>query len=324
MDGHERHSVSGKSIVVTGGCGFIGSHLVAELIRREAAKVIVLDSLRYGDSANLRGLDDRVLCVRHELGADDPAKLQRYFDGADYLIHLAAEKHNQSREHPTQVLRANIEGTYHVLEAAARGSVEKAVFSSSLYSYGRTSGPAAYEDDALRPTTVYGISKLAGERLFHSFATARGLSFVILRYYFIYGPKQYAGLGYKSVILKNFERILRNCPPVIFGDGLQALDYVYVDDAVQATLLALESPVTGETLNVSTGKAVTVLELTETMLEVAHSTMRPVFDAPDWTQGSCRAGNAAKIERVLGWRPTTSLREGLSRVFAWVRTNEEN
>ena len=116
--------------------------------------------------------------------------------------------------------------------------MKKAVFSSSLYTYSRTSGPAACEDDALHPSTVYGISKLAGERLFHTVGTERELRFNILRYYFIYGPKQYAGLGYKSVILKNFERILTNCRPVIYGDGLQALDYVYVDDAVQATLLA--------------------------------------------------------------------------------------
>jgi UDP-glucose 4-epimerase len=315
-------SVRGKSVVVTGGCGFIGSHLVAALLRRDPGKVIVLDSMRYGDRASIAALDQRVVWVRHELGVDDPEHLQPYFRDADYLFHLAAEKHNQSKEHPTQLLRANVEGTYQVLAAAAQHRLKKAVFTSSLYVYGRMNGPATLEADSLLPTTVYGISKVAGEQLFHSFAHSSGLCFNTLRYYFIYGPKQFAGMGYKSVIVKNFQRIIRHQPPVIFGNGLQALDYVYVDDAVDATVRALESPVIGETLNVSTGTPVTVSELTETMLDVAQASMRPVFEPPDWTMGSWRAGRSEKIGRVLGWRPRTSLREGLSRVFEWVRQNE--
>jgi UDP-glucose 4-epimerase len=319
----KEYAIGGKSVIVTGGCGFIGSHLVAALLRREARKVIVIDSLRCGDRANLAGLGDRVVCVRHELGSGDSEELHPYFESADYLFHLAAEKH-QSKEHPTRVLRANIEGTYQVLELAARHGLKKAVFTSSLYSYGRMSAPATREDDPLLPTTVYGISKLAGERLFQHFAAAHGLRSNTLRYYFVYGPRQFAGMGYKSVIVRNFERILQNSPPVIFGDGLQALDYVYVDDAVEATLLALESPVCGEAFNVSTGNAVSVRELTEAMLAAARSTLAPVHEPPDWTADSWRAGDATKIERLVGWRPRTPLRAGLTKVYDWMRTHEEN
>src|SRR5262245_35337931 len=142
----------GARVLVTGGCGFIGSHLCRALCGR-GAHVVSLDSLRYGTVENLRDCD--IELVRHTLGQEDPAALTRALRGVDYVFHLAAEKHNQSREEPRAVLRTNVEGTHALLCAAAAAGVRKLVFASSLYVYGRLSGPPMRETEPERPRTVY-------------------------------------------------------------------------------------------------------------------------------------------------------------------------
>jgi UDP-glucose 4-epimerase len=311
-------SIQDATIMVTGGCGFIGSHLVRELHRRGAGRIIALDSLRYGDRSNLGGEVEGVEVVKFTLGFDEPSVLAAKLAGVRFLFHLAAEKHNQSKDDPLAVLRANVDGTYVLLDAAARAGVEKVVFTSSLYAYGRMSGPPFVEDEVPHPRTVYGISKLCGEHLLGHFHAEHGLAYDVLRYLFVYGPRQYAGMGYKSVIVKSFERLLAGEPPVVFGDGAQALDYVFVDDAVEATIGALESDVAGETMNVGSGAATTVRDLIALMQSVAGRSLPARNDPPDWTAGSSRVGDVAKIERLLGWRARTTLREGLEKTFRWM------
>ena len=155
-------ALAGRTVMVTGGCGFIGSHLIRRLLAEGVDRVIALDSLRYGSEQNLAGLagSKRVARVRFTLGSDEPALLDRHLEGVHHLFHLAAEKHNQSKHDSDAVLRANVLGSNHLYEAAVRGGVKKTVFSSSLYSYGRLAGPRSSETDLPIPTTVYGISKL--------------------------------------------------------------------------------------------------------------------------------------------------------------------
>jgi UDP-glucose 4-epimerase len=316
--------VAGQSVLVTGGAGFIGSHLVRALVARGARRVVALDSLRYGDPANMgaggSGVgDQRVELVRHTLGSDPPAALAAPMAGVDVVFHLAAEKHNQSKDDPSRVLRANVEGTYAVLDAAAAAGVQKVVFTSSLYAYGRIAGPPFVETEVPRPTTIYGISKLAGEHLCAHVGLTRGLRWTVLRYLFVYGPRQFAGMGYKSVIVKNAERVLAGTPPVIHGDGAQSLDYVFVDDVIDATIAALAPEADGEVLNVGSGRATTVAELVAALQRAAGTSFAPLHDPPDWTTGSVRVGDVGKVRRVLGWRPRTGLEEGLERTVAWLR-----
>jgi len=308
-----RELVRGSAVVVTGGAGFIGSHLVRALVAAGARRVRVLDDLGCGDAASVgAGVD----LVRVRLGWDDPMD---HFAGADYVFHLAAHKHNSSRDRPLDLVRANIDGTYQVLRAATAHRVRRMVFTSSLYVYGRMAGPPCREDDCPGPTTVYGISKLAGEHLVRHFATSFGLPGTILRLFFVYGPRQFAGMGYKSVIVKNFERLLAGAPPVIYGDGAQALDYVYVDDVVDALLRALDPDVAGELFNVASGVGIPVRDLVATMTDVAGARCAPAFEPADWTAGSSRRGSPAKIAERLGWRPRVDMREGLRRTVAWMR-----
>jgi UDP-glucose 4-epimerase len=305
-------------VMVTGGAGFIGSHLVRELLARGVGRVVVVDSLRYGDLANLGGISERVELVQHTLGFDAPEALTRAMDGCTLLFHLAAEKHNQSKDDPARVLRANVEGTLTLYETAARAGVERVVFTSSLYAYGRYAGARFVETEVPAPRTVYGVSKLTGEHLLGYVAAQTGIEWNVLRYLFIYGPKQFAGMGYKSVIIKNGERLLDGLAPTIYGDGEQALDYVYVDDAVEATLRAMTLPVSGETLNVASGVGTTVNTLISSLQRVAGSTKIPEGHAADWTAGSWRVGDPERAAEVLGWRATTSLEAGLRRTYEWL------
>ncbi len=310
-------SVRHRTLMVTGGCGFIGSHLVRALVARGARRIVVLDSLRYGNPANLGQTSASVEVIRHQLGKDPPADLARALAGVEGLFHLAAEKHNQSVDSPIEVLRSNVEGTHTLFDLAAAAGVKKVVFSSSLYAYGRLLGSPFSEDEVPRPTTVYGISKLCGEHLLGHFAKTRGLPYNVLRYLFVYGPRQFAGMGYKSVIVKNGERLLAGDPPVIFGDGKQTLDYVYVDDVVDATIRALESDISNETFNIGSGQPTSIEQLISTLIAVSKRSATAVHEPPDWTAGSFRVGNVDKARRLLGWSAATSLAEGLARTFEW-------
>jgi UDP-glucose 4-epimerase len=244
--------------------------------------------------------------------------LEQKLEGVRYLFHLAAEKHNQSSDRPLDVLRSNVEGTYTLFDLAARRGVEKIVFTSSLYAYGRLHGPAFVEDELPAPQTVYGVSKLCGEHLLRHLHAAHGVAYTVLRYLFVYGPQQFAGSGYKSVIVKTFERLLDGAPAIVYGDGTQVLDYVYVDDVVEATIRALDMQVSGELFNIGSGVPTTVNELVDLMLSVAGCNLPKRYEPPDWTAGSSRVANIDKARRQLGWAPRTPLREGLAHTFAWL------
>ncbi len=298
-------SIANKHFLVTGGAGFIGTHLCRRL-RADGARVTAIDSGKYAHA------DAEV--VQFTLGTDAIERLP--LDGVDGVFHLAAEKHNQSLATPDALFAANINGTYQLFAAAARAGVRKVVFSSSLYAYGRLQGEPMDEADVPAPSTLYGITKLAGERLV-AHARGLGLAGTVLRYFFVYGPEQYPGMGYKSVIVSNFERLLAGAAATVHGDGEQSLDYVYVDDVVDATVRAMLTDVDGP-INIGSGQATTINELTARMVAV-HGGGEVVHDAADWTAGSRRVGRIERAKRFLDWHPTTSLDDGLARTLAWLR-----
>ncbi|MGH9889265.1 MAG: NAD-dependent epimerase/dehydratase family protein [bacterium] len=312
-------SIAGRTALVTGGCGFIGQHLVRALLARGACRVVVLDSLRFGDPDHLAELGRAVTLVRFALGHTPAAELPQHLEGVDLLFHLAAEKHNASRDDPQSLLASNVAGTQALLAAAALAGVRKVVFSSSLYAHGRRHAPVLREDEIPRPDTVYGISKLAGEHLLREAERTHGMPWVALRYFFVYGPRQYPGLGYKSVIVHNLERVARGLPATVKGDGRQALDYVYVDDVVEATLLAMEADVSGEVMNVGSGQPTEIRTLLDVLVRVAGGP--PVLERlpADETDGTFRVADIHRMQERLAFSPGTSLEEGLTRTHAWMR-----
>jgi nucleoside-diphosphate-sugar epimerase len=308
--------VSGRRqvAVVTGAAGFIGCNLAARLFQQGWA-VKALDNERSGDWRRLTVPVER---VDHDLTSLSGEELVALCDGAEALFHLAAEKHNSSKTTPQRTIEVNVLATQRLFDAAASVGVRKVVFTSSLYAYGAQGPDCMTEDDLPAPTTLYGVSKVAGEHLLRVAGQEKSLGWTAARLFFIYGPKQYAEGGYKSVIVKNFERIRRGESPVIFGDGEQALDYVYVDDCVDALLAMLAPEHDGCTYNVATGHAITVNELTRLMLEVSGSDLEPVTGPVDETAGTTRKGSPALAQSRLAWHAETPIDVGLRRVWAWL------
>jgi UDP-glucose 4-epimerase len=176
------------------------------------------------------------------------------------------------------------------------------------------------ETESCHPHTLYGTTKLAGEHLVDAACRAGAFAGVSLRYFFVYGQRQYVGTGYRSVVVANFERLRRNQPPLIHGDGEQSLDYSHVDDVARATLLAMSREVNGRALNVGSGRALSVKELTEAMMQVSGVRLEPLFDDADSTAGSCRVANTGHAESLLGFRSHVTLEEGLRSTWDWIRT----
>ena len=300
---------------MTGVAGFIGCHLAERLVGL-GWTVRGVDDGRSGDWSRLAVPVER---TERDLASLSGGELQSLCRDADAVFHLAAEKHNSPTGTPQRTIEVNVSATQRLFDAAGKAGSSKVVFTSSLYAYGLPPKPMA-EDDVPEPTTLYGVSKLAGEHLLRVAERESGLRWTAGRLFFIYGPRQYAEGGYKSVIVKNFERIRRGERPVVFGDGEQALDYVYVDDCVDAVLAMVGSEHDGRTYNVARGQGLTVNELTRLMLAVSGSDLEPVTGPIDWTAGTVRVGSPELARRRLGWSATVPIEEGLARVWRWLGT----
>jgi UDP-glucose 4-epimerase len=310
-------SLPGARLVVTGGCGFLGSHLVRRLLDEGAGEVVVVDSLRSGHAEAVTSLGPRARLVRQQLGVDGPHALAPTMAGAAGLFHFAAEKYHSTGT-TLDVLRTNVAGTCALFEAARAAGVPRIVFASSVYAYGRRAGPPMREDEGPQPRTAYGLSKLLGERLLAHLA-AEGVAGVALRYFFVYGPRQHTGAGYRSVIVRNYERLLRGEAPTVYGDGRQALDYVYVDDAVEAAVRAFAAGRPGAVYNVGSGAATAIDDLVDRMMRAAGRHGRKEYLPPDETAGTTRVADVSRIAGELDWRARIGLDEGLARTWQWMK-----
>ncbi len=310
--------IPNATFAVTGGCGFIGATVVRQLLEQGADRVVVLDSLKAGRRERLPD-DPRLVFVETTLGEIPVETLTRQFRGLDGVFHLAAEKHRPSLDSPRDLVLTNVLGTRDVVEAGRIAGIHKLIFSSSLYAYGRMSGPPMVESEPCHPHTLYGTTKLAGENLVEAACRRGDFAAVSLRYFFVYGPRQYVGTGYKSVVVSNFERLRRNERPIIHGDGEQSLDYSHVDDIARASLLAMSSNVNGRVVNVGSGGGLSVNELTKAMMQAAGTHLDPIFDEADNTAGSCRVADTLQAASLLSFRSSIGLEEGLKDTWDWIR-----
>lgn len=309
-----------KNILVTGAAGFIGSHLCKYLAQVNPRKILALDSLNYGTWQNLGELKNIELIKADlaELSSDDFLNLMKK---TDYVFHLAAEKHNQSKDSPQKVIDVNISATYRLIDSAAKSSIKKFVFTSSLYAYGNMQSSAMKETDIPKPRTIYGTSKLAGEHILNEFAIKNQLDYNVARLFFTYGTHQYCGMGYKSVIVSNFERIIKGERPTIYGDGEQSLDYIYVNDIIEGLTMLASDKSSRSVFNLGSGTAVSVNTLTKLMLKVSGSKLEPLYCDADWTHGSSRGSDPSKAKQELNWQAKVSLEAGLTKVYEWMVAN---
>ena len=311
------HNLDGARILVIGGAGFLGSHIVDQLTETRAGQIVILDNFVRGTRANLADAvrDPRVHLV--EGSVTDLPTLRGLMADTDYVVHLAALWLYECVHQPRSALDVNVVGTFNVVEAAADAGVKKVVYSSSASVYGDAVFTPMTEEHPFNNRTMYGATKIAGEQFFRAFNEQRGLDYAGLRYMNIYGPRMDYKGTYVSVIMKVLDRIDAGEPPIIFGDGSQAYDFVHVSDVARANILALQADASDEFFNIGMGVKTTIRELVDRLLEITGSDLEPEYRPQEQMFVTHRVGSTDKAERLLGFRATIPLDEGLRSVVAW-------
>lgn len=309
-------SSTAVSYLVTGGAGFIGSHLVRRLLA-EGARVRVADDLSTGRRENLAGLDG-VEFVERDLVK---AKVDDLVHGIDVVVHLAAiPAVPRSVRDPLPSHQAAATATLRLLLAARDRRVRRFITASSSSVYGDVAAPPMREDMPTRPRSPYGVAKLAAEGYTRVFASLYGMSTVSLRYFNVFGPRQDPTSPYAAVIPRFIDAYLRRAAPAVYGDGRQSRDFTYVDNVVEANVLAARAEgLAGESINVAAGRPCSVLGLLDLLAEVFGYRVEPRFEPP--RPGDIRHSHAdiALARRLLGYEPSVDLRIGLERTVAWLR-----
>ena len=309
--------LSNKKILVTGGAGLIGSHIVDALVG-EGAAVTVFDSFIRGKPEHLEWAlaNGDVEVVEGDIC--DVDRLRQAIAGHQYVFHQAAMWLRQCEAHPRQSVEVNIMGTFNVLEACVEEGVEKIVAASSSSVYGDGSYFPTDEKHPFNNDLFYGASKVADEQLLLAFHKKYGLDFIGLRYLNVYGPRQPFQAAYMDVIMNFLNRIDAGEGPVIHGDGSQTVDLVFVEDVARMNIMALKSTVTREFFNVASGTETSLTELAHLLLELKdRPDLEPVYEARDTKLVSRRLGCPKKAKDELGFEVSASPRTGLARVIEW-------
>lgn len=303
------------TVLVTGGCGFIGSHLVARLVD-DGYDVRILDNLLRGEKENVGDLldDESVELTRGDVR--DREVVDDVMEGADYVVHLAATNLNRSVAYPSESLAVNVGGTNNVFRAAAEEGVEKLLYASSASVYGNQDVPMR-ESDPVQPKTPYGVAKYTGEGLLEFYAEQHDLDYVTYRFFNVYGAGQDTDAYYTSVINVFIERLARGDPPVIHGSGKQSLDFVNVRDIARALSLGIERDVSNERFNVGSGESTTITELAELLIDIMGLDLEPKYEEREVLVSRRRAATDHAASE-LGFETQVDLEEGLTEVVDYV------
>jgi UDP-glucose 4-epimerase len=312
--------VPGQKVVVTGGAGFVGSNIVRRLLK-EGAKVVVLDDFYTGNESNLPIGDANLEVVK---GSVTDFELTRdVVRGAISVIHEAARNIIVSTRNPREDYEVNIGGTLNVLLAVRECKVPRMVYASSASVYGNPRYLPINEDDSTNMLSPYAVSKFAGENYCKAFYESYGLSTSMVRYSNVYGVAQRPDNPYCGVIAKFFETAMAGQAPRIHGDGEQTRDFTYIDDVVDATLLAGFSPkAEGQVYNVGTGRETSVNQLARMIIQITGAEVEPEYvDRRDIDNIRRRVVNIEKIRRELRWSPSVTIEKGLRHTYQWLKEN---
>ncbi|MDZ4817559.1 MAG: SDR family oxidoreductase [Planctomycetota bacterium] len=301
-----------RTFLVTGGAGFIGSHIVHALVAR-GDKVRVLDNLSTGKLSNLAQVQDRVEFIEGDL--IDASAVAAAVQGVECIFHEAALASVQrSVERPLDTNAACVTGTLNVLDQARKAKVRRVVYAGSSSAYGNQPHSSKRETDQLLPISPYGASKLAAELYMHAFAAMQEIETVTLRYFNVFGPRQDPFGEYSAVIPRFITAMLQKQSPVVYGDGHQSRDFTYIDNIVQGNLLAADAPnVSGRVFNIAAGNKISLLELLQGLNKVLKTEVKPRFEPA--RQGDVRESLAdiTLARQYLGYEPTIGFEEGLRR-----------
>jgi UDP-glucose 4-epimerase len=301
--------------IVTGGAGFIGSFIVEAVAGSH--EVVVIDNFSSGKSENMSGFPENVRFIRGSI--TNLSLLMDAFKGADGVFHLAAiASVARSVDDPLATHETNLTGTLNVLLAARNCGVRKVVFSSSSAVYGDEQTLPKRENMPPAPLSPYAVSKLAGEYYCTVFSELFGVKTVSLRYFNVFGPRQDPHSEYAAVIPKFITRLIDNQPPLIFGDGRQTRDFVYIKDVVQANLLAMQSPVTG-TFNIGSGQKIDLNTLAGTLAEIMKVNLNPIHEKSRMGDIRDSVSDVSAAKNAFGFQNRYSLDEGLRETITWFR-----
>ena len=317
--------IKGQRCIVTGGAGTIGSTIVDQLVAGDAAEVIVLDNFVRGRKENLVGAlgSGKVRIVDGDIR--NRALVASLMSGIDLVFHQAAIRITQCAEDPRLALEVLVDGTYEVVEAAADAGVRKLVAASSASVYGLAERfPTPERHHPYANDTLYGSAKTFNEGLLRSFHAMRGLDYVALRYFNVYGPRMDIYGLYTEVLIRWMERIEAGQPPLILGDGSQTMDFVFTEDIARANLLAASANVTDAVFNIGSGTETSLAELAHALLRAMGSDLPLEYGPPRGVNAvTRRLADVSQAAELLGWKSEINLDDGLRRLVAWWRAQRQ-
>jgi UDP-glucose 4-epimerase len=318
--------IDGANILVTGGCGLIGSTTIDMLLRDHSpARIVILDNLARGSLDNVATTleDPRVELVRGDIR--DAKLVNSVTEGMDAVVHMATLRITACAENPREAHEVMCDGTYNVVEAAHLAGVKKFITASSASIYGLADVfPTREDHHPYNNRTWYGASKVMLEGLLRSFNDMYGFPYVAHRYFNVYGPRMDVHGKYTEVLIRWMERIASGVPPLILGDGKTTMDFIYIDDVARAKVLALASDVSDQVFNIASGVETSLSQLAAALLNVMESPLAPVYGPERKVNPvSRRLADVTKAERMLGFRATVSLEDGLRRLVEWWQRNRQ-
>lgn len=309
--------ITNKSIMLIGGAGLVGSHIVDELTAEPVKEIVVFDNFVRGNRENLAAAlkSSKVRVIEGSM--TDPNLLRRSLEGVDGVFLLASLWLGECVNDPRSAWETNVMGTWNVVEACKDLGIKRIVYSSSASVYGNALVTPMTEEHPFNNRTTYGATKIANEQMFRAIYEQHKLPYIGFRYMNIYGERMDYEGTYVSVIMKAMDNILAGKPPVIFGDGSQMYDFIYVRDVAKANVLGIKADCEDEFFNIGMGVGTTINELVDMLLELMGSNLKPEYKPQAQSFVTHRIGSTEKAETLISFKAQTSLLEGLRRVVEW-------
>ena len=314
-----------KRVLITGGAGLVGSHIADLLVKEEVAEIVILDNYTRGRKANLAWAEANGSLVMVEGDIRDRQLLADIMEGVDVVFHQAAIRITQCAQEPRLALEVLADGTFNVIEAAVNAKVKKVVAASSASVYGMAEDfPTTESHHPYNNRTFYGAAKVFNEGVLRSFYDMYGLDYVALRYFNVYGPRMDIYGVYTEVLIRWMERIANNQAPLIFGDGKQTMDFVYIEDIARANICAAKADVTDEVFNVASGTETSLNDLALSLAKVMGSDLKPEYGAERKVNPvQRRIADISKAKELIDFTTTTSLEQGLEKLVSWWRSQKQ-